>query len=123
MPRYMLSVGEPLDFEGPDGENRIIVESCGVVDGPELRNWQDRYVLLKVLTPFQCNSESVSFLLAAPRHAGLTLEGILKEGGVVGVARVRQGAQLTAGSRMDPTQVEYILIGGLSPIGFEENMV
>jgi hypothetical protein len=116
MQRFQLSVGEPWNFEGPDGPNRVVVDLVGFVGGPSLPNWQDRYLLLKVVAPFTHKGERVALLVASPRYEGDTLEGIVASGGTVGVSRVRPNAQLQPGSNLDPKGVEYIIIGGLLPL-------
>ena len=116
MQRFEISVGEPWDFEGPDGPNRIVVDFAGIVNGPSLPNWQTRYLLLKVVVPFTHADELVSFLVAAPRYDGDTLESIIAKGGTVGVSRVRPTVQLSPDAKLSPAEVEYIIIGGLSRV-------
>jgi hypothetical protein len=115
MQRYELSVGEPWDFEGPDGQNRVIVDSLGTVTGPDLENWQSNYLLLRVATPFQFKGERVEQLIAAPRYEGDSLQAIQSNGGTVGVARVRPGSSLTPGEPFSQDDVHYVIIGSLSP--------
>ena len=114
--RFELLVAEPWNFDGPDGENRIVAEFEGFVNGPEEPNWQSRFLLLRPRRPFKVSGELVQFLVAAPRHAGCTLEGIADNGGSVGVLRVREGVTIWPGSNFTPEDVEYIIIGDLSTL-------
>lgn len=116
MQLFELSVGEPWNFVGPDGPNRIVAEFVGFVRGPSLPNWQDRYLLLRVAAPFVHDGEPVNLLVASTRYEGDTIEGIMAGGGTVGVARVRPTAHLQPGAKLVPEGIEYIIIGGLSPL-------
>ena len=88
MRKFSLSVGEPWDFEGPDGQNNIELELLGEVDGPNVENWATSYLLLKVIRPFSFNGEAVECLVAAPRYEGESLRSVFQNGGTVGVGRV-----------------------------------
>ncbi len=116
MPRYQISVGEPWDFEGPDGANRVVVEGIGVAPGPNAPNWQPTYLLLRVEQPFMYRGESVQFLVASPRNEGVTLESLGRYGGNAGIARVRPNIHIAAGVPFGKDDVEYFMIGTLSPI-------
>lgn len=113
MPRFELSVGEPWNFVGPDGANRIVVDFAGFVAGPKKPNWQSRYALLTVVAPFEFLGETVSHLFAAPRYVGVSIEGIVRGGGTVGVARVRSASSVAAGGAFDVADVEYVITGEL----------
>jgi len=52
MAHFRLMVGEPWDFSGPDGKNRVDVAIAGFVKGPDQPNWQGTHLLLKVLRSF-----------------------------------------------------------------------
>src|SRR5262245_12735547 len=114
-PLYEISVGEPWDFEGRNGSNRLVVEEIGVVPGPSAPNWQPVYLLLRVQHPFTFRGESVQLLLASPRYEGATLDS-LRRGGHAGIARVRPNVQITPGIQFKTTDVEYFMIGRISPI-------
>jgi hypothetical protein len=116
MRRFELSVGEPWDFNGPDGQNRIEVGFVGLVEGPDKPNWQGQYALLEVLRPFTWGGESVERLLGAPRYRDDALEGIVRSGGTVGVSRVRAGVRLDSPGPFKVEDVEYIIIGSLRPL-------
>ena len=64
MTRYELLVGEPWDFEGPDGPNRLLVDFGGFTPG---LNRADEFILLKAVMPFQHNNKLVEFMIASPR--------------------------------------------------------
>ncbi|MBE0684184.1 MAG: hypothetical protein IH589_19950 [Anaerolineales bacterium] len=116
MSRYELLVGEPWNFEGPDGQNRVLVDFVGFIPGPNLPNWADEYLLLKVVTPFQHNNELVELMVASPRHSGDTIYEIEKIGGHVGVARIRPNISIVSGRPFIPADVDYFLIGRLTPL-------
>ena len=113
MQRYEFSVGEPWDFEGPDGQNRVVVDACGTVPGPDHKNWAPEYLLLSVTSPFEFEGERVEQLIAAPRYTGDTLQAIATNGGTVGVSRLRPGKKLAPGEAFSRDDVDYIIIGSL----------
>ncbi|PKN25735.1 MAG: hypothetical protein CVU65_07840 [Deltaproteobacteria bacterium HGW-Deltaproteobacteria-22] len=112
---YILSVGEPWNFEGPDGHNRIRVKLAGVVSGPGKPNWDSRYLLLSVVNPFEMNGDMVEQLVASPRYEGDTLELLKEVGGTVGCASVRPGIILSPDDSFQADAVAYCIIGGISP--------
>jgi hypothetical protein len=116
MSRYELLVGEPWNFEGPDGQNRVLVDFGGMIPGPNVPNWADEYILLKAVTPFQYNKELVEFMVASPYFSGHTIYEIVKIGGHVGVARIRPNVSLVSGRSFAPADVDYFLIGNLTPL-------
>ena len=115
MRQFILSVGEPWDFEGPDGQNRILVDVQGVVEGPKEKNWAPRYLLLHVKNPFDMDGETVKLLVASPRYKGDTIEDLQNAGGTVGCARVRPGFELLPAGSFPKESVVYCIIGGLIP--------
>lgn len=110
---YELSVGDPWDFEGPDGPNHILAEGIGIVPAPNLPNWQKEDFLLKVLHPFDVDGEKVEQLLVSPRHAGFTMEDIIGKGCHVGIGRVHASRQLTPGGQYERADVKYWAIGSI----------
>ncbi len=114
MQRFSLSVGEPWDYEGPDGQNLVVVEFLGVVGGPKKKNWAARSLLLRAITPFQMKGERVEFMVASPRYTGETIESVISGGGTVGVARVRPTANVVPDGSYETTDVEYCIIGSLA---------
>jgi hypothetical protein len=116
MRAFDLSVGEPWDFVGPDGENRIEVEFVGLVAGPDRRNRQALYARLRVLRPFMWEGEPVEELVAGIRYSGDTIEQVVERGGTVQVSRVLAEVNLDDRGPFKVEDVEYIIIGGLRPI-------
>ena len=113
MPRYELLVGEPWDFSGPDGGNRIELAYLGRVEGPDEENWDSAYLLFQVLHPFDFSGDSVQQLIASPRYEGDSLSKVRMLGGMVGVARVISNSGLRAKDKFSSSEVEYIIIGQL----------
>jgi hypothetical protein len=111
--RFELSIEDPWDFSGPDGDNRASVLLLGQVNGPTLPNWQPTYLLLQVERPFELDGERALQLVAAPRYEGVSIEQVITIGGTVGVARVRDGTNLTPGASFNAEQVKYCIIGDL----------
>jgi hypothetical protein len=109
-----LSVDEPGDFSSPDGPNRVVVEVEGIVEGPDLENWRGECLKLSVKSPFDWNGELVKEMIAAPRYTGVTISGIERNGGTVGVSRVRPNRKVTIAQTFSPEDVEYIIIGSLA---------
>jgi len=116
MATYELSIGDPWDFSGPDGPNRILVEDLGIVQGPYLPNWQKEDVLFWVIHPFQIQDEEVKLLLASPRYKGSTTDDVLNKNIAVGIGRVRPGCSLAPGDRYTTNDVVYWAIGGIKKI-------
>ena len=113
---YEISVGEPWDLEGPDGSNRILAKAEGIVTGPDRENWEGEYLLLRVKTPFKMNGKLVTLLVAAPRYVGDTLSDMITEGCTAGIARICEGQDLRDGDTFEAKQVEYCIIGSVTPI-------
>jgi hypothetical protein len=113
---YEISVGEPWDFEGPDGSNRILAKAEGIVTGPDRPTWQGEYLLLRVKIPFKMNGKLMTQLVAAPRYVGDTLSDMISGGCSAGIARVCEGQDLRAGDKFEAEQVEYCIIGSVRPI-------
>jgi hypothetical protein len=113
VPRYDLIVGEPWDFSGPDGENRVELAYLGRVEGSSEKNWDSEYLLFQVLHPFEFSGNSVQQIVAAPRYVGDSLSKIRVFGGIVAVARVIDSTGLQARNKFGPSEVEYIIIGKL----------
>ena len=113
MPRFELIVGEPWNFKGPDGENRIFLDLIGKVEGPDEKNWTDNYLLFKVSTPFKHKGEIVAQVIAAPRYEGTSLGWLRFVGGTVGAARVLPDVSFKEGQKFAPSDIEYIIIGEL----------
>ena len=115
MRKFSLSVGEPWDFEGPDGQNKVELELLGEVDGPIAENWATSYLLLKVIRPFSFNGEAVECLVAAPRYEGESLRSVFQNGGTVGVGRVLPGRSIHPGQKLLTSDTQYCIIGRLDP--------
>jgi hypothetical protein len=112
--RAAISVGEPWDFEGNDGPNRLVVDHVGEVPGPGLRNWASRYLLLRVVSPFDYRSERVEWLIASPRYKGVTIDMLAENGGTAGISRLRPGVRLAEDKPFETDDVEYFMIGGIN---------
>jgi hypothetical protein len=113
---YEISVGEPWDFEGPDGSNRILAKAEGIVTGKDRPAWQGGYLLMRVKTPFKMNGKLVTLLVAAPRYVGDTLSDVISGGCPAGIAKVCEGQDLRAGDKFEASQVEHCIIGSGRPI-------
>jgi hypothetical protein len=116
MTQFELLFGEPWNFKGPDGQNRVLADFVGIIPGPNIPNWADEYILLKAITPFQHNNELVEFMVASPYFGGHTIYEIAKIGGHVGVARIRPNVSLVSSRPFTPADVDYYLIGKLTPL-------
>jgi hypothetical protein len=112
--RAEISVGEPWDFEGNDGPNRLLVDHEGWVEGPQEENRQSRFLLLRVVHPFEHRSERVEYVIASPRHLDVTPEMLAERGGHAGFVRVRPGVRLLDGDPFNGLDVDHFLIGGLA---------
>ena len=116
MRQYEISVGEPWDFEGADGSNRVLVEGVGFVSGPKEPHWQPSCLLLRVQRPFTYGGDSVRLLVACPRYEGVTLESLERDGGTAAIARVRPNIDIIPGIPFGENDVEYFMIGTITPI-------
>lgn len=112
MTYWEISVGEPWNFDGPDGQGRVLVEPSGFVrvahDPVEGR----KALLLRVQHPFTWEQESVEYLVAIPRYTGDTADILAERGGTVMASRVRAGVS-TDLTVFEPEQLHYFMIGGL----------
>jgi hypothetical protein len=116
MTRYEILVGEPWDFNGPDGQNRVLVDFVEILINPFASNAANLYILLKVVNTFQHYNELVEYMIASPRYMGDTVDEIVQFGGTVGISRIRQGVSLTNDHHLTSANVEYFLIGRLRPL-------
>jgi hypothetical protein len=116
MTTYELSIGDPWDFSGPDGSNRILVEGLGIVHGPNLPNRQKLDLLLRVLHPFQIEDEEVKLLLASPRHRGSTMDGLLNKSTVISIGRVHANCSLAPGDQYTAADIVFWAIGEIKKV-------
>jgi len=79
-------------------------------------------MLLELDTPFTSHGEHLEWLVASPRHAGVTIEEVERVGGIVNVARVRPGIELAVGARFASTDVERIITGYLRANPFDASV-
>ncbi len=114
---FILLVGEPWDFEGPDGPNRIHVILNAEVAGPAVENWSASYLLFEVRAPFTFEGRLYTHLLAAPRYASDTLEAIREDGGVVGVAGLHVDPSVLEQRPLSTDDATYIVVASLEPVG------
>lgn len=121
MKRFSISVGEPWDFEGPEGRNILLVELLGVVGWPKQMNWASHALLLRSITPFDMDGERVELMVATPRYVGENIELVATAGGTVNVARVRPNCTLMPGGSYNTTDVTFCIIGDLTPISTDSN--
>ena len=68
MKTYELLIGEPWDFESPDGKNRLIVKRLGVRSVRDERNNIVQGLLVELVNPYLITNEMVKYLLLFPRH-------------------------------------------------------
>jgi hypothetical protein len=112
--KYELLVGEPWDFEGLDGKNKILVDGLGIVNVIDDNGHSKELYLLQVLHPFVMDKQKVDFLVFQPRHAGDTIYEIAQIGGVVGVYRVKEGVLAQNEQQLSVNDLAYCIIGHLS---------
>ena len=93
-----------------------LADGLGIVNGPDEPNWQARYLLLQVVSPFEHHGEQVQFLTAQPRYQGETIAMLVFVGCTAGISRVRPGSKLVPGQSFRTTDVEYIIIGSVRPV-------
>lgn len=115
MTQYEILVGEPWDFKGPDGPNRVLVNYVALVTILDPAREDESYLLVKVVTPFHFQSELVEYMVVSPRYVGVTIDEIIHSGGTVGVGRVRQSVLFTENRPLTFSDVEYFLVGSLLP--------
>jgi hypothetical protein len=117
MRQFTVLVGEPWDFEGPDGPSRLVTTHRGQVNGPNAKNWGTRFILLEVAHPFDLDGERVELLVASPRYVGDSVASVEANGGMIGLARVRPGVKLVAEESFAVEDVVYCMIGSIAPMG------
>jgi hypothetical protein len=112
--RYKLGLGDASYGPGDIGEITVVEE--GLIQGPDLPNWQAEGLLVTCLSPTTYHEDELRYLVLSPRYATDSLASIRISGGVVGVARFLPGSYTERPKRFDPEQVEYWAIGVLSPL-------
>lgn len=108
MKLYTITIAEPFVRDEP---NPVIAEGLGIVYGPDLPDWQDRYLLLKVLEPFKHNGDLVELLVVCPRHKGTSIKDFDSKMCFVGIARAKPGIRLQDGASFKKDDVENWSIG------------
>lgn len=64
--RVILSIGEPWDFDSPDGQNKLM----GVISEISKNENSKRPWVLLNTTPFEYDNKSISQLIGHSRHVG-----------------------------------------------------
>ena len=113
---YELIVGEPWDFEGPDGRGRILVSGLGMVYVIDNENRETESFLVQVIHPFVMEGQKVKFLVCAERHSGDIINHIASVGGTVGVWRVREGMEVQKEQKFLLRDLKYCIIGYLEVV-------
>lgn len=114
---HEIVVGEPFDWQAPDGSNKILVEGLGPVYGsPRFQVSRELY-LLRVVRPFEVDGEAVEQLLVGPRHVGDTTDTAMSSYCTVGIGRVRPHVGLKAGGEFDGSESVYWALGSIKPVG------
>jgi hypothetical protein len=113
---YEIMVGEPWDFQGSDGDNKILVSGIGIVHVIDHENHEWESYLLQVLHPFVMDKQKVEFMVFQPRYTGDTIYEIAKIGGMVGVYRVKEGMSVQKEQRISVDDLTYCVIGHLNII-------
>jgi hypothetical protein len=116
MTTYELSIGDPWDFSGPDGPNRILGEELGIVHGPNLPNWKGQFLLLRVPHPFDIDGEEVKLLLASPRHSGSTIDDLRNKYTPINIGRVHAYRSLAPGDQYTTMDIVFWATGGINKI-------
>ena len=112
MTRYKILVIEPWDFKWPDSQTSFLADLVGILSSSTSSD-KKRYLLLKVVYPFQYEGELVEQMIASPRFVGTTIDMISNAGGIVGLARVHPGVSLIVNTAFKPSDVQYFVIADL----------
>jgi len=103
-----------LNDGGPGDIDELILSDGGVVQGPDLPNWQPSYLLGICKTPTSYSGEALHYVTLAPRYVGESFDHIRQSGGVVGVGRVLPGRDPSTSRVFHATDIEYWAVGILS---------
>lgn len=122
--KVKLIISEPWDFDIDGKGNGLFGEIRGICFGPDKKNWQGKYLLIKVDEPFTWKETIISDLIVSPRHVGYTIEDILHRREVsVGISYVLSGAKVEVGKMFKPEDVKYAFIGSIEPIKHKRSSI
>jgi len=115
MATHRLSISDPMFFEGPDGRNKVLVETVGVIKSSPAWQVPLESYLLSVIHPFVVDGEDVRQLVVTPRSAGNTLADVINGAPGANIARVKPSFALKAGDVYDGSEFVGWAIGSLHP--------
>ena len=75
-----------------------------------------RFVLLRLLKPFQHSGENVEFLVVSPRYKDFTLNDIREKGCFVAIGRILPGKQINLQKGLSKDDTDYFSIGVCKPL-------
>jgi hypothetical protein len=98
---------------GPGGVPLLTITARQLVKGPDLPNWQPDAILASLDEPLQWRGEEVRYVAFNPRYTSQTMSSVAREGGVVGVSRIRPGHDPQEWTHLIPDALEYWGVGVL----------
>ena len=110
--RYRLGLADGA--YGPGDVAPLTVTSIHIVKGPRLPNWQPEALLAALEEPLEWRGELVRYVTLSPRYEGGTVFRMEKEGGIVGVGRVRPGHDPLQWTELVPSGLDYWGVGNLT---------
>jgi len=115
MATHRLSISDPIFFQGPDGPNKVLVDTVGVIKGSPASQVRFESLLFAVVHPFVVDGDNVRQLVVTPRNAYDELVDIINYAPAVpvNVARVKPGIALSAGDVYDGSEFVGWAIGSL----------
>ena len=114
--KHEILISDPWNFKGPHGDCRLLVDGIGLVNGPNKPNWQGEYYLVELEQPFKIEGSLTIQFLCFPRYTQDTLEQVINETCIVGIARIKEGCSLAAGDTLQEGDVSYWGIGSITKI-------
>lgn len=114
--KHEILISDPWNFEGPNGDCRLVVDGIGLVNGPSKSNWQGEYYLVELEQPFKIEGSLTIQFLCSPRYTQDSLEQVINGTCIVGIFRIKEGCSLSAGDTIQEVNGSYWGIGSITKI-------
>ena len=110
--RISIQIDEPWNFKVRSGGKTIRGLLRGTCQGPAVKNWQGRYLLVDIRPAFTWQGNAIRQVLIAPRYEGDTIADLQTgKGIIVGISRVLESVRLEPTQSFSTADVDYFAIG------------
>jgi hypothetical protein len=108
---HEIKIIDPMYWEGPDGQNRLLAQGIGSVYGSPNYLLRKESYLLAIIHPFLINGEEVRQLVVSERLSGTSLEEVMTGECPININRVRPEIKLKQGDEYSGLDIESWAIG------------